>query len=60
LPAAGRGYYSGLDDAGSGGHFWSGTFGGYGGAWGLYFGSDGVCTGSGTRYYGFSVRPVSE
>jgi len=60
LPAAGVGYCSNVDAAGSDGLYWSSTFfsGDY--AWYLYFDSDYVSTYLYSRYIGRSVRPVSE
>lgn len=61
LPAAGRLWDSGLGNAGSSGYYWSSTLDeSYPDhAWGLYFYSGGVDTGSyGGRSGGRSVRPV--
>lgn len=62
LPAAGYRYDTGLDDAGSVGYFWSSSLytDGPFDAWAVYFGSGSVRGGSTYRFYGFSVRPVSE
>ena len=57
LPCAGRGYGTSLDDAGSGGSYWSSVpFSGD--AWCFSFGSSGHYTSYYYRYYGRSVRPV--
>ena len=62
LPAAGVRYDSTLRDAGSYGFYWSSSlytdFPSY--EWYVYFGSVNVYRGSSYRYYGQSVRPVSE
>ena len=60
LPAAGIRWGSSLYYAGSGGYYWSRTlYSGYpNNAYDLYFYSGGVYWGKGTRYYGFTVRPV--
>lgn len=65
LPAAGYRYGTGtgLYDSGAIGFFWSSSLStGYPyRAWRVYFTSDDVYRGDGGyRYYGFSVRPVSE
>ena len=62
LPAAGDRGGTSLDYAGSYGSYWSSsliTDYPYG-AWGVDFDSDGVRRFSSYRYFGFSVRPVSE
>jgi len=62
LPAAGYRLDSDLDNAGSDGNYWSSslyTDGPYY-AWYVYFYSSNVSRNYGSRYYGFSVRPVSE
>ena len=62
LPAAGSRYDSNLGSAGSYGYYWSSSLRTdypYC-AWHVYFDSGGVYRGNGYRYYGFSVRPVSE
>ena len=61
LPAAGYGYYSGLDYTGSLGYYWSSTPGsdGSGGAWSLHFDSGSFGRDYDfRRYFGQSVRPV--
>ena len=62
LPAAGRRYDTYLYDVGSSGGYWSSSlnmdFPDY--AWGVSFYSDGVRRNYHDRYYGRSVRPVSE
>ena len=61
LPAAGYRYNGSLNDAGSGGYYWSRSLCSYysGDAWLLDFLSGVVFTGNGNgRYYGQSVRPV--
>ena len=63
LPAAGNRWDGELINAGSRGYYWSRSLftGSPYNAWGLYFGSDDCSMGSyGSRYYGFSVRPVRE
>ena len=62
LPAAGyRSYSDGtLGYVGSGGLYWSGTVGGSGYAYGLYFYSGDAYWGGSNRVFGFSVRPVAE
>ena len=63
FPAAGFGNGTGLDDAGSGGGYWSGSLGTgvTDDAYYLDFGSGGVSPQDDDyRYYGFSVRPVSD
>ena len=62
LPAAGYRNLTGLYNAGSYGYFWSSSLntGSPYRAWGVSFGSDYVSRLSISRYYGFSVRPVSE
>lgn len=62
LPAAGLRVGTSLSDVGSSGRFWSSSPGtGFpGSAWGVYFYSDGVNGNDRNRYYGLSVRPVSE
>ena len=62
LPAAGCRYGAGVNGQGSGGSYWSSSLNssyGYG-AYGLSFGSSGYDWGSIYRFYGHSVRPVSE
>ena len=60
LPAAGYRYVSSLNNAGSGGSFWSSslTTGYPDNAFTLGFGSSGVNGGYSNRYFGRSVRPV--
>ena len=62
LPAAGYRNNANLNDDGSRGFYWSSSLdesiSDY--ARGVYFGSGGVSTYSGNRYYGQSVRPVCE
>ena len=62
LPAAGDRYDTSLCDAGSDGYYWSSSL--YTDnpfiAWYVYFYSDDVFRNYYYRYYGFSVRPVSE
>ncbi len=62
LPAAGYRYDANLYYVGSNGFYWSSSLytGDPYGAWSVYFSSDGVRGGSGYRYFGQSVRPVSE
>ena len=62
LPAAGRRYDSSLNFVGSCGDYWSASlYTDYPGfAWGVYFNSDDVSRDYYRRYYGFSVRPVTE
>jgi len=60
LPAAGFGNYSSLYHAGSYGHYWSSSFYNDNGAWNLDFYSGNVDTYYYCRYYGRSVRPVTE
>ena len=62
LPAAGYRGNDYLDSAGSYGHYWSSSlYAGYPSyAYLMYFGSGYVNTNSYYRYYGRSVRPVSE
>ena len=62
LPAAGYRFDTFLNDAGSGGYYWSSSLGtrGPGGACHVYFYSDYCDWDSYYRYYGFSVRPVTE
>ena len=62
LPAAGRWRGTSLTYAGSGGYYWSSSLSAYylANAGRVYFDSEGVGTGDNTRYYGQSVRPVSE
>ena len=60
LPAAGYRYVTSLGNAGSSGGYWSRTLDTsypYD-AYGLYFNSSDVNTGSSGRYYGYTVRPV--
>lgn len=62
LPAAGFRYNSSLNNAGSGGSFWSSslTTGDPNNAFTLGFGSSGVHDGYSNRYFGRSVRPVCQ
>ncbi|MBR3075818.1 MAG: hypothetical protein IKH11_08740, partial [Bacteroidales bacterium] len=62
LPAAGGRYDTGLGNAGSYGYYWSSSLHPYPNtAYDVSFGSDNVhLGGGGGRYYGQSVRPVSE
>ena len=62
LPAAGYRYGTGLGDVGSRGYFWSSSLGTYAprSAWYVFFNSDDVFRNYLYRYYGRSVRPVSE
>ncbi len=62
LPTAGYRDDTGLDDAGSYGYYWSSSLTTYDPsyAWYVYFFSGDVHMYSTSRYYGFSVRPVSE
>ncbi len=62
LPAAGCRIYSGLGNAGSGGYYWSSSLGpDYpDNAYYFRFHSDIVYTATNLRYFGQSVRPVSE
>ena len=59
LPCAGYGFGTSLRNAGSGGYYWSSVpNSGSTYAWYLRFDSSGHGTGSGSRYFGHSVRPV--
>ena len=59
LPAAGYRYGTGVFNVGSGGYYWAATPGGTGLAYDLSFNSSNLRPqGSGSRYYGFSVRLV--
>ena len=60
LPAAGYRGVSSLNDAGSGGYYWSSSLytGSPGNAYELYFSSGSVGWGRSSRFYGQSVRPV--
>jgi len=62
LPAAGYRDYSDLYTAGSWGDYWSSSLysGGSCGAYDMYFNSDGFDWYDDNRYYGFSVRAVSQ
>lgn len=61
LPAAGCRSGTSLDYAGSFGYYWSSSlYRDPGGAYSVYFNSDDVHWYFISRYYGFSVRPVSE
>lgn len=62
LPAAGSRVCGDLRSVGSGGGYWSSSLdtGDLGGACGMHFGSGSVGTPYYCRYYGQSVRPVSE
>ena len=60
LPAAGYRYGSSLSCAGGNGCYWSSTPGGTNNASSLYFNSSSHYTSWVDRYYGHSVRPVSE
>ncbi len=61
LPAAGYRVNSSLGSAGSYGYYWSATpYSGSDYAYGLYFYSDSCFWGSYYRFYGRTVRPVSE
>ena len=62
LPAAGHRNGTSLYGAGSDGYFWSSSLntGGPDDAWDVHFTSGVVYRNSRSRYYGFSVRPVSE
>ena len=64
LPAAGDRFGSSLDDAGNYGRYWSSTprYNDYYGnhARSLRFNYEEHCLGNGSRYYGRSVRPVTE
>ncbi len=61
LPAAGYRYGSSLFSAGSYGDYWSSTPSSYTGyAYYLYFGSSNFGWDDSDRYYGLSVRPVTE
>ena len=61
LPAAGYRYDTSLRDAGSFGYYWSATpYSGSNYAYYLFFYSDYYDWFSDSRYYGFTVRPVSE
>ena len=62
LPAAGYRYGSSLYNAGEYGYYWSSTPYEYDSrhAWGLFFYSSGQGMNYDTRYYGLSVRPVTE
>ena len=62
LPTAGSRFGTSLGDAGSRGHYWSSSldesYSVY--ARSVFFDSEGVYSSDSSRYYGFSVRPVSE
>ena len=62
LPAAGYRSGTSLYSAGSGGYYWSSSLNtGYSSyAWSVYFNSSSVLRSYDDRYYGQSVRPVSE
>lgn len=62
IPAAGYCYSGSFDDVGSYGSVWASSLfsGNPNYAWYLNFGSGSVSMGSGSRYYGFSVRAVSK
>lgn len=60
LPAAGTGYDSNLNYAGSKGHYWSNTFDSGTSAWMLYFYSGNIYSIPYSRHGGRSVRPVTE
>ena len=61
LPAAGaRGYSGSVGGVGSYGHYWSSTPYDSDYAWNLYFLSDGVDMGDGSRCNGYSVRLVQD
>ena len=62
LPAAGSRESVSLNGAGFDGYYWSSSLntGGPEFAWFVNFGSGGVDRGYGSRYYGQSVRPVTE
>ncbi len=63
LPAAGRRYFTYLYNAGSCGYYWSSSLNtdNPNGAWYVYFNSDDVNRSIDLyRFFGFSVRPVSE
>ena len=61
LPAAGYRYDTSLDDVGSGGNYWSSSLSGLSDcAWYMRVYSDFVSGRDASRYFGFSVRPVSE
>ena len=62
LPAAGRRNGSNLEDVDSYGYYWSSSLHGVisGNVRDAYFNSESVGKYNGSRYYGFSVRPVSE
>ena len=62
LPVAGGRYHTLLYNAGSLGYYWSSSLNTDGPtyAWRVYFGSDFVSRDLSNRFYGRSVRPVSE
>ena len=62
LPAAGYQGGTSIYDVGFRGYYWSSSLytDGPNRAWGVYFDSDGVNRSNFRRYYGFSIRPVSE
>ena len=62
FPAAGRGYSTGLENAGTYGYYWSSTLYSSTDAYYLLFNNAGVIPQqiNGSRYLGFSVRPVSD
>ena len=62
LPAAGNRYYgsTSMYNVGSNGYYWSATPNGTTGAYSLDFGSTTATTYNGNRYYGFTVRCVSD
>ena len=62
FPAAGRGYSTALEKAGTYGYYWSSTLYSSTDAYHLLFNNGGVIPQqiNGSRYLGFSVRPVSD
>ena len=62
LPAAGNGINNGLNNAGSGGNYWSSSYTDTANAYRLSFNDEGEFSPQGNynRFCGFSVRPVSD
>ena len=61
FPAAGRSYSDSRSDGGDSGYYWSSTWNSSSVAYDLFFGSSDVYPQDiYLRYYGFSVRPVSD
>lgn len=60
LPAAGERYSNGLNNVGSYGYYWSSSLNESNSKQARNFNSGGVTRGSGNRFYGRSVRPVTD